>query len=260
MPRKRKHKSSHDFDSERPWTEAQWEAFMKESDSRAARYGELLETFHEEPDGHEKVMREMGWLNEEDDEDEDPELAAEREQWIKEMNEAGEEALRELEAERAADEAAGITPDERRQIEEDEEKRAFPAYGAALDLGHRVIELFKPEFNRNPRKDPDAPRSRAEEDEDELFHEAFMGIQMAGAKLTKAMAFEDDDDTRCANIVCCRWGMEAAEAGKAAWQRLRDYEKSPFTPAVVDDIVAAHAQVIEMIAAHIAEMRSRVWW
>src|SRR5438105_11813412 len=32
-------------DDDRPWTEAQWEALMKRSDVRSAKFGELLETF-----------------------------------------------------------------------------------------------------------------------------------------------------------------------------------------------------------------------
>ena len=29
-----------EFDDDRPWTEAQWEAFMKRADARSAKFGE----------------------------------------------------------------------------------------------------------------------------------------------------------------------------------------------------------------------------
>src|SRR4051794_953627 len=49
----------HDESSERPWTEAQWEAFMKRSDARSARFGELLETLRDDPDAQAKLDHEM---------------------------------------------------------------------------------------------------------------------------------------------------------------------------------------------------------
>ena len=48
-------------EDDRPWSEEKWEAFMKEGDLRAARFGELLETFIDHPDRDEIVAREMGW-------------------------------------------------------------------------------------------------------------------------------------------------------------------------------------------------------
>jgi len=53
-----------EFDDEedvRPMTEEEWEKMMRESDLKAARFGELLETFHEDPNCHQIVAREMGW-------------------------------------------------------------------------------------------------------------------------------------------------------------------------------------------------------
>ena len=46
---------------DRPWDEEKWEAFMRESDLRAARFGELLETLMDEPDRHRIIAKEMGW-------------------------------------------------------------------------------------------------------------------------------------------------------------------------------------------------------
>src|SRR5215468_3708085 len=65
----KRRKAFHDDDSgdERPWTEEQWEKEMRESDLRAARFGELLETFSNDPNCNEIVAREMGWTELADD-------------------------------------------------------------------------------------------------------------------------------------------------------------------------------------------------
>ena len=52
---------SHDQDDERPYTEEQWEALFRESDLKAAKFGELLETLHDQPDHELIIAREMGW-------------------------------------------------------------------------------------------------------------------------------------------------------------------------------------------------------
>src|SRR5689334_19928936 len=50
-----------EFPQDRPMTEEEWEKMMRESDVRAARFGELLETLMDHPNGNELVAREMGW-------------------------------------------------------------------------------------------------------------------------------------------------------------------------------------------------------
>src|SRR5262245_15323787 len=52
---------------EGPWTEAQWEGFIRRQEARADRFGELFETLREHPQRDSIIAREMGW-EEEDDE------------------------------------------------------------------------------------------------------------------------------------------------------------------------------------------------
>src|SRR4051812_49325285 len=78
-----------------PWSEDKWEAFMKESDLRSARYCELFETLHDDPDSEEKIAKEMGWDLEDDFEDKP---------WVKEFNDQAAEVMKEIEAEKAAKE------------------------------------------------------------------------------------------------------------------------------------------------------------
>jgi hypothetical protein len=81
-------------DPEAAWDEHDYERFLKESDARTDKYSELLDKFGDSEQAHAKIAHEMGWDRESSDED-----AAQREQWIKEMNRACEEALNEPEPE-----------------------------------------------------------------------------------------------------------------------------------------------------------------
>jgi len=51
----------YDPDDDKPMDEFAWERFMKESDKRTEKYGELLEKYMDHPDRDQIVAREMGW-------------------------------------------------------------------------------------------------------------------------------------------------------------------------------------------------------
>jgi hypothetical protein len=55
---------------EKPWNEEQWERFMKRSEARADRFGELLETLVDHPDRDKIIAREMGWKEDDEESDE----------------------------------------------------------------------------------------------------------------------------------------------------------------------------------------------
>jgi hypothetical protein len=249
--RRKPRKSSHDFDSQKPWTEAQWEAFMKESDLRAARFGELLETLRNDPNCHEKVAGEMGWADDEDD-DEDPELAAERSGWIEEMNEAGQEALRELEAEREADRRAGITPQQRMKMDQEREQCENPIYGAACELTDRVMDVLEPNMKNDAAAED-------QDGEDDPLTDAYIGVMTAGAKLARVIDADDEDEQMLGNtVVCLRLALEATQKGKAGWEALRSRKILPAN--IMEEMVAEHARVEKMIADRIAELRAKMWW
>lgn len=50
-----------DVEDETPMDEFQWEKFLKESDARTERYGQLLEKYDGHPQQEQLVAREMGW-------------------------------------------------------------------------------------------------------------------------------------------------------------------------------------------------------
>jgi hypothetical protein len=77
-------------DHDEPWDEHDYERFLRESDARTEKYGELLDKYGDSDEAEAKVAKEMGWDRELSEEE-----AEERAQRIEEMNRACEEALHE---------------------------------------------------------------------------------------------------------------------------------------------------------------------
>ena len=50
-----------DADVEGPMDEFQWEKFLKDSDARSDRFGEVMEKYRDHPDADRLIAREMGW-------------------------------------------------------------------------------------------------------------------------------------------------------------------------------------------------------
>jgi hypothetical protein len=254
-------------EDERPWTEEQWEKFMKESDVRAARFGELLETFIDQPQRDVLVAREMGW-NEladaceakargeppgdaEGDGDEDwsppppPDEAPHGDADKSEALEVSDDDDADLEGENDAD----LYDDGRGSVTD------IPAYRLAFKVGMEVHRALRPWASG---RDPERPRTPREEDEDELIGRASIGCHIAAAKLSGGHAMGYDDDVLCGHIVNCRRGLEGAEQAEAALTGLRDMGTLP--PEVVEKLLPRVREVIEAMKARIAELRSRVWW
>lgn len=77
-------------DPEEKWDEHDYERFLKESDARTTKYGELLEKYGDSDEAEEKIAEEMGWNRELTEEE-----AEEEQRRIEEMNAACEAALNE---------------------------------------------------------------------------------------------------------------------------------------------------------------------
>jgi hypothetical protein len=255
-------------EDDRPWTEAQWEKFMKESDARSARYGELLETFMDHPQRDVVVAREMGWDGLADaceaeargelpgaDEDEADEA------WSSPPDAKPDDAP----ADKRADASEGDDEDEDDDIEGENDADWYddgrgsvteiPAYRLAFKVGMEIHRALRPFVTG---RDPERDRTPREEDEDELFGRASIGVHIAAAKLSGGHAMGYDDDVLCGHIVNCRRGLEGAEQAEAALIGLRDTGALP--PDVVETLLPRVREVIEAMKARIAELRSKVWW
>jgi len=239
-------------DDEQPWDEARWLKFMKEGEVRAARYGELLETFMDDPDCHNKVAREMGWdvpdeiadgidelklaLPEADDDfcpDDEPPFDAEA---------LMEEALAEIEEGKFKDE------DEDGPLEErDLELQQIPAYAAAWACGMEVDKLLDPWM-----------KQQTDEEIDDRIPEAWINIHIACAKISGGHAMGYEDDVICGNIVCNRFALEAVDKCIDRLTELRDDRVVPADK--VDAVLPQVRQVRDEIESRIEELRQRVWW
>jgi len=51
----------HETDTDAPMNEFQWEKFMRESDQKSEKLGEVMEKYHGLPDSERLIAREMGW-------------------------------------------------------------------------------------------------------------------------------------------------------------------------------------------------------
>ena len=88
------HKQRRKGCDEEPWDEHDYERFLKESDARTDKYGELLDKYGDSDEAEEKIADAMGWSQDSTNEE-----AEERERRMEEMNRACEEALNEPEPE-----------------------------------------------------------------------------------------------------------------------------------------------------------------
>ncbi|HEV8604833.1 MAG TPA: hypothetical protein VGQ99_05675 [Tepidisphaeraceae bacterium] len=102
-------------EDEKPWTESQWEAFMKKADLRSARFGEILETVIDDPDRDAIVEKEMGWNFDDREPIEMPNLTPEEEAEI-----------------------------DQQMKEEDQALERMPAYQKSMEAATKVQRLLKP--------------------------------------------------------------------------------------------------------------------
>jgi hypothetical protein len=207
---------------EPPWGEDQWERFMKESDVRSARYGELLETLMDHPERDEIIAREMGW-------DRDLEVD-EDDNWRAELNEPPtDEELEELEREEG-------------EVED------IPAYARSFAWASRVFDSLRPEFES---------QSDDLSEFDELLIEA-LDCRVVAVKIAGGHGMGYDEDSLCGNIVCCKRSLEAADNSLRALQELA--EQRPELSERITPLLAEGREVRQIVVDRIEELRSRVWW
>jgi len=254
---------SDEQDPEHPWNEEQWEKFMKESDVRSAKFGELLETFQDHPDRDAIIEHEMGWDRDDGDEtefewdndategDEEEELDDSPPPWEEDESEVdlGPEEDDEDEEDENEDDDDDDDDDDEEDDDFDDDERGLkntPYYSAAFHFGLQVHEQLKPFLV------PD------DEDQDQDFIDALANGFTIAAKLAGAHGMGYDDDVLCGNIVCCKRSLEAAVECLRALACLR--ERGLLSPAIADPLLKEGSEVRSLVEQHIAELRSKVWW
>ena len=220
---------SYEPDDELPWTEDQWEAFMKRSDVRSAKFGELFETLREHPDREDIIAKEMGWDRMRGQLDEE-EAAARVEEW----NRICEEAVND--------------PDIQRQMEEsDRELEALPAYQKANEFALNVYQKLEPFF-----------AEKDDEEADDDLVDLFGSSHTIGVKIAGGHGIGYEDDAICGNIVNCKRALKAAEESIESLNALRQKDVVP--TELLEEFMRDAEDTRRLVADHIEELRKRVWW
>lgn len=232
---------SAEFD-DKPWTERQWEEFMRQSELRAARFGELFETLRDDPQCDELIDREMGWGGDREEYQIDGSLA--------DAESAADEFADESEAdefEADDDEAEELSDEEVQAAREHKRSRltASPAYSAGYQWGLAVYKLLETAGERD-------------EDFEEIAARAVEGSTSVAAKIAAGNGLGEEDDSICGNIVCCR---RAAAFAQQAIDALKELAGRGGLPAdALQALIDEGARVRSLVEERIAELRSRVWW
>lgn len=208
-----------------PWGEEEWERFLRKSEARSDRFGELLETLMDHPDRDAIIRQEMGWDRDDlagDDADE------ETAEIISALNEPpSEEEIEEIRRER-------------------DDLEELPAYRRSFDWSLRVFEALKPEFGK------------LGEDLDEVLSQTICEAQKVAAKIAGAHGMGYEDEVLCGNIICCKRSLEAAQRSLRSLRELSHHH--PPLSAPLASLLQEGEEIKQLVEDHIAELRSRVWW
>ena len=224
-------------------TEEEWEKMMRESDVRAARFGELLETLMDHPNGNELVAREMGWneladaMARSDSENDPPDDADEDSLYFDESNEH----------DFGSDDEDDSEPFGR--DEQDRELEEIPAYVLCERAGGAVDKLLKP-FQSEDVK--------LHEDDGELIGQAWIGMHIACAKMSGGHAMGYGEDVLGGNIVNNKRGLESARQTISAMQHLA--ERKIISVESLNELMLLMREAEVALVARIEELRSMMWW
>lgn len=240
--------SNHDEEQDQPWTEEQWEKFLKTADLRAARYGELMETLIDDPDRDEIIDKEMGWEKEESDSEELLEAPqhdiAEAED---DEDEIPETELEEQDPGEMLPESVLAGRDDEEFFDSaDRQLHRLPSYHLAEKLSKRIDELLVPHM-----------KVRAEDGDDDVA-QAFIQIKIASAKIAGGHQMGYHDEVLGGNVVNCKRALDAAQECRTALEGMLSREV--FGAEQLEPLLADLSAVHSAIEKRIAELRARMWW
>ncbi len=232
-------------DDDTPWTEEQWEQFMRTGDLRAARYGELMETLLDHPDRDDIIDKEMGWDRKRDDTDRE---------WLAELEQAraeddGDDEFADDDGE--APEANEPKPaSQSEQIDSMRQRRrgelhAIAAYVLCEETSHLIDLVVQPLLD-------------ASHDEDHDLAEAFIQIKIACAKIAGGHGMGYEDEMLGGNVVNCKRALAATGDCVAALHAL--VQRGLITSVQARPLLERVAAAGTAVEARIAELRGRMWW
>ncbi|MBN1270470.1 MAG: hypothetical protein JXB04_12840 [Kiritimatiellae bacterium] len=180
-----------------PMNEFEWEKFMKESDVRTDKYGQLIEKYQHHPDSERLIAREMGWT------------------WLEELMDADEKGLFEEErkaAEREADEP--LVPD---PLTEGRDWIRTEDGDIRHPLSHRAFHLSVGIWHACD------DRGLLGETADKDLRDMIFQTQMLSAKLAGALNSLGYDGSREGGFVvaCLKRALQFFDGAVAAWEKVQ---------------------------------------
>ena len=232
---------------DRPWTEQQWEDFLRHADLRTARYGELMETLIDNPNREEIIDHEMGW---------DRKREALDEQWLQEITEAAAEAEEELNS--SSEDPVDVQQMSDLDQLRDRELDAIPAYAACEAASIAVDRLLVPLMRSHGGAKEESDPGNEHDEGDEDVAQAFIQIKIAGAKIANGHGMGYEDEVLGGNVVNCKRALAAVEECETALKQIQKRNLIPVAAAasLLEHVARSHKAVSDRIA----DLRARMWW
>lgn len=226
-----------DPEDDRPWTEAEWEDFMKKSDLRAAMYQERLETeFNARQRGEEvdenAISQDMGWQEDYETSDDD---GIDR-PWL-------DEAFENLSDPQFMEEI------DREEREEELALEKILPYRRSIRLSRQIRHWLAPILDRPFDENSDACR---------LLGTLCVGPDLCGAKIAGGHGMGYDDHMIGGNIVNNRRGRDGLIEARDALQELLAMKEVP--EDLAKKIQEQLDELIAQMDERIAELRKRITW
>lgn len=227
---------------DKPWNEQQWERYIKRSDARSARFGELLETLHDHPDRDAIIEREMGWNRDVDN------------VWDDNADEAAFEANDSIQEESGWESSgnSGAEPDDGDDFPavDGVSFRSVSAYQLAYEVGLEVHRVLRPYMEKLEVDHSDEIGER--------IQSAYGKSLIPAAKIAGGHGIGYEDHAICGNIVCLRIGLAANQTAVHDITWLGDHRVLSLESA--SRLTKRLGEVSTAIEERIAELRKRVWW
>ncbi|GAX60498.1 hypothetical protein SCALIN_C13_0009 [Candidatus Scalindua japonica] len=220
-----------EFYENKDWDEADWERFLQKADVRTAKYFELFETLHNDPDCDNLIAKEMGWGHKYEDcghKDESCENCEDIDECIVyEINQIFDNAVEYEET-----------------TEEDVENiKSIFAYKKSYDLYVKLSKYFT---------------NRKEIDIDEDVLEAISASSMVPAKIAGGHGMGYERDTLCGNIANCKRSLKNVRICIYSLEIVRT--KSTFPDSDINKMINDAVNVEHEILKWIEYLRSKIWW
>lgn len=204
------------------WDEFKWEEFMKERDKKVDRYMELFYKYQNRPDRDELIARELGWLLDQLESDDEREEPFSRENEIEEGDE--------WKAHLGLDEGSNY---------DFEGYKSLPVFMHAREFAVAAMQFVE--------SLPESVR------EDSTVVEFIANAMIASAKIAGGTGLGDDLESLGGNIAYCKRGLAAANLSIGALHEM--HEKKILFGKTYLVMMEEATEVRNSIALHIVELR-----